>query len=527
MKGNIHTHFGAILIFCVFLAFSSCREEPTIIEKPSPELLQFSLSAEKNPLQIVYTANGSIDDSSVTVRVENILSSYVLTPTVQFSGDSVTIAKIRMDNVDHAFDFSEPQQLIVYSGKLRKEYIVSVLSYNGLPIVWIETEQREDIVSRDEFLTADFRLDDISTKVNIIGRGNSTWEASPKKPYTLKFDEKRSLLTMPEDKSWVLLANFFDKTSLRNATAFYLSRLSLLDYTPRAEFIDLMLNGRYNGTYQLTEKIKIGKNRVNIGNGYLLEIDAKYDENDSIVCTQHLIHPVNIKEPDNPSAGDVAYVRDYLTRFETVLYSDYFTDADSGWTAYMDLESAVDWYLVQEIAKNTDGEFFSSCYMTLAKGGKLQMGPVWDFDIAFGNVNYNDNWNPEGLFINGATWYSRLFQDPVFVAHVKQRYDYFYSHKYDIIAYINIMANKLRYSVEENEKRWGVFYTPTWPNYDILGSYQNEVQSLKEWINRRMDWLKTEFNGLSAGMTKYHRDRTNETVNHITRPKTPLIASSS
>ncbi len=113
MKGNIHTRFGAILIFCVFLAFSSCREEPTITEAASPELLQFSLSAEKNPLQIVYTANGSIEDNSVTVRLENILSSYVLTPTIRFKGDSVTIAKIRMDNVDHAFDFSEPQQVIV------------------------------------------------------------------------------------------------------------------------------------------------------------------------------------------------------------------------------------------------------------------------------------------------------------------------------------------------------------------------------------------------------------------------------
>ena len=82
------------------------------------------------------------------------------------------------------------------------------------------------------------------------------------------------------------------------------------------------------------------------------------------------------------------------------------------------------------------------------------------------------------------------------------------------------MANKLRYSVEENEKRWGVFYTPTWPNYDILGSYQNEVQSLKEWINRRMDWLKTEFDDLSAGMTKYHRDRTTDTLNQRTVPCT-------
>lgn len=115
----------------------------------------------------------------------------------------------------------------------------------------------------------------------IKGRGNSTWTNSPKKPYTIKLYEKASLTGLPKDKSWVLLANYFDPTQLRNSVASFISsKISYLEYTPHYKFVFLTLNNTPCGIYQIGEKLKIGENRVNIGDdGFLLEVDYKYDEN--------------------------------------------------------------------------------------------------------------------------------------------------------------------------------------------------------------------------------------------------------
>ena len=121
------------------------------------------------------------------------------------------------------------------------------------------------------------------------------------------------------------------------------------------------------------------------------------------------------------------------------------------------------------------------------------MGPLWDFDLAIGNINYNTNNFYNGFWIKNADWYTRLFEDPAFVAKVKERFDFFYSKRNDIMREINANAMYLKYAVQENENRWHTFYTYTWPNYDIWGSYNNEVQSMKEWLNARFEWLKGEF----------------------------------
>ena len=124
------------------------------------------------------------------------------------------------------------------------------------------------------------------------------------------------------------------------------------------------------------------------------------------------------------------------------------------------------------------------------------MGPLWDFDIALGNIDYNGNWETEGFWIKGVAWYNRLFQDPAFVAKVKERFNYFYNKQSDIMNEINLNAQYLRYSVIENNNKWGTFYNYTWPNYDIWGNYQSEVQSMKSWIQKRFEWLKEQFDAM-------------------------------
>ena len=128
------------------------------------------------------------------------------------------------------FDFKAPVGLIIQGDTIQKKYKVFVISFTGLPIIWIETPDRAEIVSKEEYLSGSFKLvenvrtrsagDIVEAGVNIKGRGNSTW-ALPQKPYRLKFNEKVSLLDEPADKSWVLLANYYDKTQLRNQLAFF------------------------------------------------------------------------------------------------------------------------------------------------------------------------------------------------------------------------------------------------------------------------------------------------------------------
>lgn len=484
-------------------SFTFNMESPVI----EPRLLGMVFLAKDNSMELIEDAVCNIvGDSIIDCWIPGLMESKQLIANISFEGDKVVIGEEEFtDGVLHC-DFKTPVKLEVKSGELRKEYIVYVHSFTGIPVLWIETENRAEIVSKDEYLKAHFKLvEDVVTRSagdvveadgQIKGRGNSTWSL-PKKPYRLKFGEKVSFLDEPKDKSWVLLANYCDKTSVRNATAFYIGEISNLEYTPRFHFVDVILNGRYNGTYQLGDKLKISKDRVNIGDdGFLIEIDNRaYNESDArYFKIRHIENPLNIKEPDvEYDDENYLYAKEYLTNVDNVLFGDNFSDLNEGWQKYLDIESFVDWYLINEIVKNNDAIFYSSCYMNLSRNGKLKMGPLWDFDTAFGNINYNNNYDIEGFWIKKVMWYTRLFEDPIFVDKVKERFNYFYSRKNDILNEINQNASYLKYSVQENENRWNTLYNNTWPNYNIWGSYMNEIQSMKTWLSARFEWLKSEF----------------------------------
>jgi len=406
------------------------------------------------------------------------------------------------------FDFTKPVTVTVHTSESSTSYRMFVHSYTGLPVIYITTAGKRAINSKDYYLKASFKLVEdvktrgpgevLSTSVNIKGRGNSSWKL-PKKAYRLKFDEKISLLGEHKDKSWVLIPNYPDKSMIRNHTAGYMSSISLLDYTPKSHFVELMLNGKYCGTYELCEKIKISDHRVAVGDdGFLVEVDFRaVDEPDSrLFYTNYLENCINVKEPE-VQYGDAnfEFIKNYIQTTENVLFGSNFKDVNSGWQKYIDMDSFVDWYLINEISKNLDGLFYTSCFMNLQRGGKLKMGPVWDFDVAFGNISQANQtcYLPTGFYIKNIRWFARLFHDPAFVARVKERFNYFYDHKNDIMNQINEDAQYLRYSVDENDKVWHTLYNYTWTNYDIWGAYNNEVQSVKDWLEKRMNWLKGQF----------------------------------
>ena len=473
----------------------------------SPQLTVMEFLAADNPRLLAEDVGCSIvGDSVVECWIPSLMDGKGLVPRFTVKGDYAVCDGQRIESGESIVDFSGPKELTVTAGSNKRTYTVIVHAFTGLPVLWIETEGRTEVTSKEEYVRASFRLvEDVVTRSSgsthaltgqIRGHGNTTWDM-PKKSFRLKLDAKASLLGEPSDKSWVLLANYADKTMLRNMLAFRLSGISNLDYTPRSHFVEVMLNGRYNGTYQLCEKLKIDSHRVNVGDGgVLMEIDERGDENVNPLNFKvgHIRNPIFIKEPEmKPDSESLAYARNFMTTVDSVLFSEKFADPSEGWRKYMDMESFVDWYLINEIARNNDAVFFSSCYMSLPRNGRLKMGPLWDFDIAFGNVDYNDNYEPEGFWVRQEPWFDRLFQDPAFVSKVKERFAYFDSHLDEILREMNKDVQYMHRSVVENDARWGTLYTATWPNYSVWGNYQNEVQYMKTWLVKRMEWLRLQF----------------------------------
>lgn len=476
---------------------------------PDIELRSLSFLSEQNPAVLIEDLEGIIKDNVCECLIPHMVSSKKLIPVFDISGIAVYCNDSKVISGETALDFSKPIILdVLGEHNDTVSYTVNVRAFTGLPIITINTENGTDITSKDKYLNATIKIvEDITTKasgdvfessVRIKGRGNSTWNR-PKKPYKLKFDEKVSLFGEPKDKEWVLLANYMDYTGIRNELAMFMGENSTLSYNCRTHYAELILNGEYMGTYQVGEQQKISKDRVNVTDeGFLIEIDSKPGTDDVTFKIGTIGQPLNIKDPEVEVGSDhYNYIVNFMTEVESALYGENWLDVDNGWQKYMDMDSFVDWYLINEISKNNDAVFFTSCYMHHAPGGKLYMGPLWDYDLAFGNTYMNSSYNPEGFYIKDNTsWYVRLFEDPAFVARVKERYDVFYTNKDLFLREINDCARYLELSAIENNNKWETLYTSHLYAYSVMGSYYNEVNYLKNWLSERMDWLKTAFAAL-------------------------------
>lgn len=373
-----------------------------------------------------------------------------------------------------------------------------VIPTGELAVIEIMTEGGAPIVSKEEYMSATVTVkygDEVMENIacNIRGRGNSSWYNAEKKSYRLKFEEKTPLLGRAKDKSWSLIANYFDKTLLRNELAFNMSRMSSLLYTPATDYVEVYLNGSYEGVYVLCDHLKTGSHRVDAD--YLMEIDVRAEEEDIKLNVTNLGQPVVVKDPDDISYDSVEYlyISQFMNSVDDLLYSDMYASASIGYRTVIDVDSFVDWYLINEIAKNNDAVLYTSCYMNHSEGGLLYMGPVWDFDIAFGNVNYNDNDKPEGLWIAGASWYQRLLADPYFLEKVKARFMFYYGKKAELLKFIDDYAAYLKPYVDRNEERWHTMDQLLWANNEVFDTYEEYVASLKKWLSARMDWMKMNY----------------------------------
>jgi len=382
----------------------------------------------------------------------------------------------------------------------------------NLPVLRITTDNSAPIVSKEDYIAAQMTLESnvpgaapVIGGLQIRGRGNSTW-GMPKKPYRLKLTDKQPLLGMPASKDWVLLANYSDKTLMRNSLAMDLGTKIGMTWTPRTAFVEVYLNGRYDGLYLLSENIKIAKDRVNIDQlaegdvaadkitgGYLLEVDFRQDGHTMFSAIDQL--PIVFQDPEAPAQAQEDYIKQYIDGFEAVLYSGDFANPVTGYAAYIDVDSFVRWFIVNEIFRNVDAQMWSSCWMYKPRGGKLHMGPLWDFDIAAGNIDYNNAYETAGWWIRDAPWISRLFEDPAFAARAREVWNEIKADQLPaLFDSIPADAAVLQQAQLNNFQRWPILETYVWPNYRIPGSFAGEVDYLDSWLGARIAWMDAQFN---------------------------------
>lgn len=493
------------LLFCyltllIACGWSSCKpdSEPPLPEPSSAkELLDFAFLQKNNPTleEDIYLV---IKDDSLFGHLPLTVALDTLVATFTTDAATVTVAGETQRSGKDVVDFRKPVAYTVTAEDgSEAEYHVQLTYFTGLPIVRLQTTDGQMQIARKRYKDAKIEiygganLPDLPNQaVEIRGRGNSSWNF-PKKPYQIKFPEQTAVLGIPADRRWVLIPNYSDKTMLRNFLGFSLSQMTDLAWTPKGHFVELFLNGDYRGTYQLLQKVEETNNRVDIAeDAFLLEADQieRLDDDDIYFWTDRQLF--NIKEPKlTANSSDYRYIRDYIREVEEVLYNENLIENGRTYQDYLAIESVVDWYLVNEIARNVDAIFYSSVYLHHERGGKLYLGPVWDFDLAFGNVDYSDSRHPRGFRIKNSKWIEPLFNDPAFVNLVKQRYQHFYNNKDKIINLIRRQAKLLDRAQEENDRRWETIGVYVWPNNVVLNTYAAEVDYLVDWLDERMEWL--------------------------------------
>lgn len=471
-------------------------------------LAYFEFLHADNPYQLVEDVKCEIAGDSVVCWVPNIMPNKVLIPQFSYQGKSLTIGGKAVESGVTSIDFGKPQKLTVTSDLLSKDYTVYVYSYTGLPMVWLTTNNREDISVSDLVYEAKLKIvenartrgagDVIEANARLKAIGPLSWVNSKldgssqmgKNNYRFTINAAYSVLDDPMNTTWELLSNAKDATMLHTQTGFHLGKISNLHFTPHFHFADLMLNERYFGTYLLGESIDYTNNRTGVeSNGFIVKIDASNGR--TYFKTDNLEQPVTIVSPTVFSGDeDYQFISNYVRSAESALFGSNFTDATEGWQRYLDMDSFVDWYLINEIAKNLDGDFGAECYMNMKRDGKLRMGPLWKMERSFG---YGDS-STSDFVIKNVKWYNRLFQDPAFVAKVKERFTYFYNHKNDILKEIDADVSYLRNAIPENNNKWEVFSGSSAD--DVRKKYQKEVTTMKSWIEKRMDWLNDEISKL-------------------------------
>ena len=390
-----------------------------------------------------------------------------------------------------------------------------------LPIISISTENGVPITSKVDYTRMTFRLTDFDNSANNLfsnnprdemrGRGNATWNNN-KKPYRIRFRENTSLFERAAYRNWILLAEYRDPTFLTTPVAFHLGR-NVFDhqpYTNTYQYVHLFFNGRYDGVYCLTEHRQASPDGVGVPgrvgidpkDGWMVEMSI-YSEPPEF-RTRNYNLPILIKTNNAPT-GDpndnnnpyYNFIKNDWNELCDLMVSSRFPD--NGYRELVDLDCFVDYIIINEIVANTDDLInTNSVFVYKDKGGKISLGPVWDFEISFGwdwNI-HNHIYFVQGTstqFIPKHAFFKRFYEDPVFLVKIKEHWNNKYDKIVAVADFIKELGEKLRPAIMQDSERWAI---PSggyaYNTYDT--NHTRLTDRMIEWWKSRIPWLNLEYN---------------------------------
>lgn len=442
-----------------------------------------------------------------------------------------------------------------------------IFTSSNLPIVFINTINQliteEDVLVNMGIIdngsgqrndTADAR-NNYNGKIMMRIRGNTS-KNFEKKSYALETIDlsgnelHTTLLGMPHESEWALIASYSDKSLMRNSITYDLFR-QMGHYAPRFKDVELVINNEYKGVYALMEKPKRGEQRINISKlspdenfypeitgGYILKIDRPDEDgwyslfggnsqNNSSFYYQY-VYPKDtaITVPQKN------YINNFMDSLETTMNSAAFADPINGYQKYLDVGSFVDFFIINELSKNVDA-YRLSTYLykdNISYGGKLHIGPVWDFDIAWHNCNYGDAFAPNAWQYKlqdtvhpSPVWWGRLLQDSNFTNKLYCRWKALRQGILDINSlntYIDAQATWLNEAQQRNFTQWpvlGAYIAPN-PQVQLNATYTGEVTDLKTWIVSRTAWMDSHIFGSSCNVGIQENELSENSVHAFPNP---------
>ena len=399
---------------------------------------------------------------------------------------------------------------------------VILIDTNGQTIVtetkitgWLEVVRDHDNTLTD--LTGANRAWEGHVGIEIHGSSSSGFS---KKNYRIELrdddgdDLDYALMDLPSESDWILHGPYSDKTLIRNALAYALGRsISTGQWHPHTAFAELLINGDHMGTYVVVERIERGNERVDIASisdddptgGYIVKID----QNRGPGWRTDADTPIDYHTPkvEAITAGQDAWLKGWFNDMETMLEDDDFAD---NWPDWMDGDSFIDHYIINELARNVDGYRLSG-YLhkdTEARGGRLTAGPLWDFNLGFGNANYcycesTDGFVYDSLALCGYPdqepfWWQRLLEDPAYTTALRCRWEDLRTGALSddaITAHITSLSAEIAVMEERDHNTWQTLGVYVWPNYYIGETWEDEVDYLQSWTLDRALWLDNNLPG--------------------------------
>ena len=355
----------------------------------------------------------------------------------------------------------------------------------------------------------------------IRGRGNGTWGMG-KNPYKIKLEEKQNLFGMGKRKTWVLLADFFDNSLIRNWLTEWLGNRMGLEYTPEGVFVEVVMNSDYLGSYYLCEQVEVGKNRVAIDElteqdvdlpairgGYLLEFSPDDVESPDAFETARGLMLGNA-EPSFSTDDDgyrndaqMNYIRNFIRQAETAIFAeDGLAESGRGYSEYLDLQSMADYWWIMEFTVNGDAFRTDSAHMFKKRSepdgseGKLHFGPLWDFDESWGNAQIK---TVENIGFNNSTfiWMDELRKKPEFRALLEERWLVLDAELEEIVrdgGILDQIAPIVRGSWYRDRERW--HDTIVEYSLDIGRTFDEEIEHIRHWTVLRREWIRRNMDRL-------------------------------